>query len=46
MSQISKSEFDMMSLKSKLGTDDLLTIYEFDEKRNSLKSQDTVEETI
>jgi hypothetical protein len=46
MSQISRSEFDLMNLKAKLGAEDLLTIYEFDEKRNSLKSQDTIEETI
>ena len=46
MSQISRSEFDLMNLKAKLGAEDLLTIYEFDEKRNSLQSQDTFEETI
>ena len=46
MSQISKSEFDLMNLKAKLGTEKLLTVYEFDEKRNSLKSQDTIEEVI
>ena len=46
MSQVSRSEFDMMDLKVLLGAEDLFTIYEFDEKRNSLQSQDTFEETI
>ena len=46
MSQISRSEFDMMNLRAKLGAEDLLTIYEFDEKRSSLQSQDTIEEAI
>jgi len=47
MSQISKSEFEKMHLKSSLVTKDLPTILEFDKKRNApLKSQDTITEDI
>ena len=42
MSQLSRSEFDLMVL----GTEQLLTVYEFDKKRSSLKSQETIEEII
>ena len=46
-SQISKSEFEKMHLKSSLLTKDLPTILEFDKKRNApLKSQDTITEDI
>jgi len=46
MSQISRSEFDTMHMRAKLGTEELLTIFEFDKKRSSVQSQDTVEEDI
>ena len=47
MSQMSKSEFEKMYLQEKLGTEELLTILEFDKKRNtSFQSQDTIEEDI
>ena len=44
MSQMSKIEFDLMN--QKVGEEKLLTIYEFDKKRSSLQSQDTIEEII
>ena len=46
MSQISRSEFETMHLKAKLGAEEILTILEFDKKRSSVQSQDTVEEDI
>jgi len=48
MSQRSKNEFENMHMKSKLGTEELLTILEFDKSRKigSLPSQETIEEDI
>ena len=46
MTQISKVEFDLMNQRAKLGKEKLLTVYEFDKKRSSLQSQDTIEEII
>ena len=47
MSQMSKSEFEKMHLQENLGSEELLTILEFDKKRNaSFQSQDTIEEDV